>query len=322
MLEAQALARPNAAQARPQSALPSPRASALRSLLRDRLSLAAALFLLVVAIFAVCAGSLVNLGVLRDPQAQAILLRNQPPGTVDARGVYLLGTDQVGRDLLARLFFGARVSLTVGVATIAISGTAGVLAGLLAGYRGGRIDDVIMRLVDIQMGFPTLLLALIVLYVAGPSVTNLVLVLALTRWMIIARVTRAMTLTLRESPFIEAARSLGASDRRIVFHHVLPSLVPTILILGTLEFARVMLAEAGLSFLGMGIQPPSSSWGLMLAQGREYMTSAWWLVVFPGLAIALTALSANVLALWVRTATDPVQRDRGRRPPKKDPSRR
>lgn len=310
MLDARALSQPKTIGVPTKRKPPPARASVWQMLLRDRLSCIAALFLILITLTAANAGLLVEIGILHDPQTQAILDRNKPPGWVYDDVTYLLGTDQVGRDLLSRLIFGARVSMLVGVTTIAISGTVGVLAGMLAGFRGGRFDDLIMRLVDIQMGFPTMLLALIVLYVAGPSVKNLVLVLALTRWMAIARVTRAMTLTLRESPFVEAARSLGATDSRIVRQHLLPSLMPTILVVGTLEFARVMLAEAGLSFLGMGVQPPASSWGLMLAQGREYMTSAWWLVVFPGLAIALTALSANVLALWVRTATDPVQRDR------------
>jgi peptide/nickel transport system permease protein len=292
------------------SVAPGARWVLLRSLLRDRLSLLAALFLITATVCAVSANALVDVGILRDPQKQQVLDRNKAPGWSDDDGMRLLGTDQLGRDLLSRLIYGARVSLMVGAITIAVSGGIGIVAGLIAGYYGGRIDDVIMRLVDIQMGFPTLLLALTVLYATGPGVKNLILVLALTRWMVIARVTRAMTLTLREAAFIEAARSLGAGDRRIVFRHVLPSLTSTILTLCTLEFARVMLAEAGLSFLGMGIQPPDTSWGLMLAQGRQYMTTAWWLVTFPGIAIALTALSANLLVLWIRVVTDPVQRGR------------
>jgi peptide/nickel transport system permease protein len=210
--------------------------------------------------------------------------------------------------LLSRLVFGARVSLSVGVATVLVSGLIGVVLGLLAGYYRGRVDDLIMRIVDVQMGFPNLLLALAVLYAAGPSFKNLILVLALTRWMVMARLTRAMTLSLRETPFVEAARVIGANNGRIMFLHLLPNLLSPILVLGTLEFARAMLSEAALSFLGLGIQPPESSWGLILSQGRAYIASAWWLVALPGLAILFSTLSANLLATCIRAITDPVQR--------------
>jgi peptide/nickel transport system permease protein len=206
------------------------------------------------------------------------------------------------------LVFGARVSLSVGVATVLVSGLIGVVLGLLAGYFRGRVDDLIMRIVDVQMGFPNLLLALAVLYAAGPSFKNLILVLALTRWMVMARLTRAMTLSLRETPFVEAAKVLGANHGRIMFLHLLPNLLSPIMVLATLEFARAMLSEAALSFLGLGIQPPESSWGLILSQGRAYIASAWWLVMLPGMAILLSTLSANLLASWIRAITDPVQR--------------
>jgi peptide/nickel transport system permease protein len=235
-------------------------------------------------------------------------VRNSPPGIARNGSLYLLGTDQLGRDMLARLVFGARVSLSVGIATVIVSGLIGVVAGLLAGFYRGKVDDILMRLVDVQMGFPSLLLALAVLYAAGPSFKNLILVLALTRWMVMARLTRAMTMSLRETPFVEAARVLGSRDRRIMFRHLLPNLLSPIMVLGTLELARAMLSEAALSFLGLGIQPPEASWGLILAQGRAYMNSAWWLVTLPGLAILFSTLSANLLATWIRAITDPVQR--------------
>lgn len=283
---------------------------ALTLLLRDRIALTAVLFVVSIMLLAVFADILVHVDVLIDPLKQNLLGRNKPPMTVSKLGLHLLGTDQLGRDLLARLIFGARISLGVSFLTIIVSSLIGVTLGLIAGYKGGRVDDLIMRIVDIQMGFPQMLLALIVIYAAGPSVLNLVLVLALTRWMAIARVTRATTLSLSQSLFVEAAQSLGASHLRVVVAHILPNLTSTLLILVSLEFGRVMLSEAGLSFLGMGIQPPDASWGLMLAQGRAYIGSAWWLVTFPGLAIALTTLSTNLIAGWGRSVNDPVYRKR------------
>jgi peptide/nickel transport system permease protein len=278
------------------------------ALRRDWITSAAAAFLVVVVFCGIFADQLVQLGLLRDPTTQSLLLRNTAPGYGRNGELYLLGTDQLGRDLLSRLVFGARVSLSVGIATVLVSGLIGVVLGLLAGYFRGRVDDLLMRLVDVQMGFPSLLLALAVLYAAGPSFKNLILVLALTRWMVMARLTRAMTLSLRETPFVEAARVVGASHHRIMFLHLLPNLLSPIMVLGTLEFARAMLSEAALSFLGLGIQPPESSWGLILSQGRAYIASAWWLVMLPGLAILLSTLSANLLATWIRAITDPVQR--------------
>ncbi|MGE3270313.1 MAG: ABC transporter permease [Chloroflexota bacterium] len=277
----------------------------LRALFDDKVVLLALCFILLVTGSAIFAPYVAP----HDPIAQSIRTRNKPPMTpaIQAGGVpYLLGTDALGRDNLSRLIYGARISLTVGLLTALISGTLGVTLGLVAGFYRGRVDDLIMRLVDLQMSLPGLLIALFVLFALGPSFVNLILVMVVTRWMVYARITRAMMLSLRERPFVEAARTLGCSDMRLVLVHMLPNLFSPIIVLATLEVATMMLSLAALDFLGLGIQPPDSSWGLMLAQGREYITSAWWLVTFPGLAILLTALSFNVLATWVRVVTDPV----------------
>lgn len=236
-----------------------------------------------------------------DPYAQNIALRNLPPMTTSDGGTHLLGTDALGRDELSRLMLGAQISLTVGVASVLVSGLVGTVIGLIAGYYRGWFDDVVMRFVDLQMSVPSLLIALLVLYLAGPSFLNIVLVLAVTRWMVYARVARGLVLSLREVLFVEASRALGASNFRIIMRHLLPNLLAPIMVLATLELAVMMLTEASLSFLGLGIQPPESSWGLMLAEGREYLTSAPWLVAVPGLAILVTTLSVNIIATWLRS---------------------
>lgn len=293
---------------------PSLRRVLWRALVADKLALVALIFLVLLLFSAIFA----PLVAPYPPEIGGLMLRNKPPLTPNAAGGFphLLGTDQLGRDLFTRLLYGARISLAVGFASVLVSGSVGVLLGLAAGYYRGAVDDIIMRLVDIQMGFPSLLLALVVLYVLGPGVWKVILVLALTRWMVYARVSRALVLSYRENVFIEAAHALGCSDRRIIGVHLLPNLLSPILVLGTLEIATMILTEASLSFLGLGIQPPDSSWGLMLAQGRSYIQTGWWLVTFPGLFILFTALSLNLLATWVRAVTDPVTRWRYLAPPR------
>lgn len=299
--------------ATPSTAIPEGRTSSSnlrlygRALLHDNLTLTALIFLVVLVFCAVFAPLVAPF----DPEAQSLMLRNKPPMTAAEDGgaiPHLLGADQLGRDLLSRLLFGARVSLAVGVIGALFSGIVGVVLGLTAGYYRGWVDDLIMRFVDIQMGFPSLMTALLVLYVLGAGMWKVILVLAVTRWMVFARVTRSLVLSLREEVFVEAAQTVGCSDRRILFRHVLPNLLSPLLVLVTLEVATMILTEASLSFLGLGIQPPQSSWGLMLAQGRSYVTTAWWLVTFPGVIILFTALSLNLLATWARAITDPVTR--------------
>ncbi|MFN8524396.1 MAG: ABC transporter permease [Chloroflexota bacterium] len=280
-------------------------ADVARSLWADKAAMVALCFVVLVIVAAVAA-PLVS---PHDPYLQAIRMRNKPPGTpslIEGATRHLLGTDALGRDTLSRLIYGARISLAVGFATVLFSGTLGVTLGVLAGYYRGRVEDAVMRVVDLQMSLPSLLLALFVLFILGPGFQNLILVMIVTRWMVYARITRSLMLSLREQAYVEAARALGCADQRIIWRHMIPNLMSPVLVLATLEVATMMLSLAALDFLGMGIQPPESSWGLMLAQGREYITSAWWQVTFPGLSILLTALSLNLVAAWVRAITDPV----------------
>jgi peptide/nickel transport system permease protein len=242
---------------------------------------------------------------------QNLRLRLAPPAlTVEGQFNYhyVLGTDQLGRPILDRIIHGSRVSLLVGLGVVSVTGIFGTVLGLLAGYFGGRVDTLIMRWVDIQTAFPGLLVALTLLIMLGPSLQNMMIALMINGWMIFARIVRGVTLSLREEVFVKAARVIGAGDLRIVFVHLLPNLVSPILTIAVMELARIILAEAALSFLGMGIQPPESSWGLMLADGRDYMTKAWWLVTFPGVAIGLSVLFINMVAGWLRSVTDPQQR--------------
>jgi len=239
---------------------------------------------------------------------QSLGLRNKPPLSNIGGEFFLLGTDQLGRDMVGMLAAGARWSLIIGFSVAIIAGIFGIALGVIAGYRGGRTDDFIMRLVDIQMGFPTLVLALAIIYTLGPGVRNMILVLAATSWMIYARISRAIVLKVREELYVEAARSLGASDWRILRRYIGPNLLAPMVVLFTMEVVRAILSEASLSFLGLGIQAPDTSWGVMLAAGRPYIQTAWWVVAFPGLAIFLSALSLSMIASRLRQAMDPLER--------------
>lgn len=218
---------------------------------------------------------------------------------------HFLGTDHLGRDILSRVIYGSRVSLLVGFTAVFVQGGVGSILGLIAGYYGGRFDRIIMRAADIQLAIPWLVLALAMVAVLGPSLQNVVIVLGITGWVSYCRVVRAQVLSIREQDFVEAARALGSPDRRILTAHVLPNTTNAIVVIATLEVARMIIAEASLSFLGLGIQPPTPSWGGMVSEGRSYLTIAWWFSTFPGLAIFLTALGINLLGDWVRDRLDP-----------------
>jgi peptide/nickel transport system permease protein len=271
---------------------------------RDKFALIAAIYIVLVALCAVFGPAL-----LEDVATRMNLRgRNTPPFTFQNGWLYVLGADALGRSILARIIVASQNTLAVAAAAVAVAMTVGGTLGLIAGYRGGWLAEVIMRLADVIMSFPSLLLAVVVLYMFEPQVANLVLVLAFTRIPVYLRTTRAEVLEIRERMFVSAARVMGAGSVRIVLRHVAPIVVPTLITIATLDFAYVMLAESALSFLGIGIQPPEITWGLMVAQGRNYLSVAWWLAFWPGLAIMLTTMALNLLSSWVRIATDPTQR--------------
>ncbi|MCB8839476.1 ABC transporter permease [Aurantimonas sp. VKM B-3413] len=246
-----------------------------------------------------------------DPDRQALLSRLKGPGTIGRGGVtYLLGTDDLGRDLLSRILYGARVSLGVALLSVFVSTLVGVTLGMIAGWFRGWVDIVVMRLVDIMLSIPAILLAVLTVAVLGPGFFKLVLVLGLTRWPRYTRVAYAQTLQVANLPFIKASELAGAGALRILFRHVLPNIAGPILIVATSEFGLMILFEAGLSFLGLGIQPPASSWGSIMSVGRQYVERAWWIVAFPGGCLVLLVLSVNVLGDWLRDRLDPRSRIR------------
>jgi len=247
-----------------------------------------------------------------DPNRQNLVLRLADPMSSGPDGsVFWLGSDVLGRDVLTRLLYGARVSLLVGIAAIGVGGTIGIVAGLLSGYFGGWVDDLIMRLGDIQLAFPFILLAIMFLVVLGSGIWNLILVLGVGQWVTYARIVRADTLSLREKEFVEAARALGDSTTSIIFRTILPNILAPLTVIASFNVASVILSEAALSFLGLGVPPSVPTWGSMLAESRDtLLANKWWLAVFPGVAIVLTVLSFNILGDWLRDFLDPRLRER------------
>lgn len=241
-----------------------------------------------------------------DPGKTEVSQKLKPPSYQ-----YYLGTDNLGRDVFSRMLYGSRISLSVGFVAVAISIIIGILIGALAGYYGGWVDSLLMRFVDIMICFPSFFLILTVVALLGPSLFKVMVVIGITSWMGTSRFVRAEFLSLRERDFTQAAKALGVKDHRIIFRHILPNALAPVFVTATLDVATAILVEAGLSFLGFGVQPPAPSWGNILTEGRTYIFDAWWLTVFPGLAILLTVLSFNLLGEGLRDALDP--RLRGRR---------
>jgi peptide/nickel transport system permease protein len=241
-----------------------------------------------------------------NPFRERLIDRLLPPAwSEDGEWKYPLGTDHLGRDVASRIMYGSRVSLVVGFAAVVVGGALGITLGVTAGFLAGRIDEVIMALADMQLAFPTILLAIAIIAVLGPSFTNLVIVIGISGWVTYARIARGQVLSLREKEFVEAIRAQGGSRLRIVWRHILPNILSPLIVVATLDLARTIILESTLSFLGLGIQPPTPSWGGMLSDGREYLLSAWWIATFPGVALMLTALSFNRLGDWMRDLTDP-----------------
>ena len=278
------------------------RYGALRHFLRSNAALfGGAIFtlLIVAAIFAPWLAR-------HDPTVQNLSMASLPPFWLHgAQAGYPLGTDELGRDILSRIIFGARLSAFVGFSVVIIGSIIGVTLGLVAGYVGGIVDDVIMRIADVQLAFPYVLLAIAVIGVVGANLYTIIAVIGVTSWVQYVRIVRAEVISLREREFVQAAKAVGCGPLRIIFQHVLPNVTSSVMVIATFEFARAIIFEAALSFLGLGMPPQVPSWGNMLAEGRQYLDTAWWMGTFPGLAIMITVMGVNVLGDGLRDAFDP-----------------
>ena len=270
-----------------------------------RLVLVGGCFVVALALMAVAAPWLAP----QDPLRQTLRGRLGKPTLAAADGkAHLLGTDHLGRDVLSRIIWGARVSLTVGFAAVLVGGLLGAALGIAAGYRGGLVDSAIMTVADAQLAFPFILLAIGIIGVLGPSFPTLIVVIGLSGWVSYARVLRSQVLVLRSREFVDAIHALGGSVVRVILRHILPNVLSSLVVVATLELARAIVLEATLSFLGLGIQPPTPSWGVMVQEGREYLDSAWWIATFPGVVLMLTSLVVSRTGDWLRDLLDPTLR--------------
>ena len=261
----------------------------------------------VVGLFAMAAAA--PLIAPHDPVRQSLRMRLKPPTLEGGDGLaHPLGTDHLGRDMLSRVIYGSRVSLLIGFAAVGVGSLIGATLGIAAGYRRGMLDTVIMTVADAQLAFPFILLAIGIIAVLGPSFPTLVVVVGLSGWVNYARVLRSQVLVVRSRDFVDAIFGLGGSTARIVLRHILPNVLSTLVVIATLELARAIVLEATLSFLGLGIQPPTPSWGGMIHEGREYLDSAWWIATFPGLILMLTSIVVSRLGDWLRDVLDPTLR--------------
>jgi ABC-type dipeptide/oligopeptide/nickel transport system permease subunit len=273
-----------------------------RKFIRNPVGVIGSLILLTVLVGAVFAEYFAP----HEPNKQRLIARFRPPFWAEGGSMtYPLGTDNVGRDIWSRIIHGSRISLIVGVCAVGVSMVIGVTLGLISGFWGGRIDSIIMALVDIMLAFPQLILAFAMVAVLGPGIGNIILVLGITGWERYARVVRAEVLALREREFVQAARAVGVSNLKIVFGHMMPNTISSVIVLATLQTAQAILAEAALSFLGLGTGRTYPSWGQMISLGRDYISIAWWLSTFPGLAILLTVLAINLVGDRIRDVLDP-----------------
>ncbi len=277
-----------------------------RSLISSRTGLIGTVIVALVVVGAILAPLIAP----ADPNRQDIMNTLNPPVWLEGSWSAILGTDFLGRDILSRIIYGARVSLIVGISAVAIAGVLGTVLGILAGYRGGWADAVIMRLADFQLSVPFLVLAIAVLGILGPGLRNIIIVLGITGWVTYARVVRSEVLAVREADYITAARAIGLSDRRIMARHVFPNVAAPLIVISSLEVARMIISEAALSFLGLGVPATTPSWGGMVSDGRNYIQANWWIATFPGVAIVVTVLGINLFGDWLRDTLDPRMRGR------------
>ncbi|MEG1547842.1 MAG: ABC transporter permease [Clostridia bacterium] len=277
-------------------------ARVLRKLWRSKTGVIGVVIVLSIIILAIFAPQIAP----HDPAKQDYSAMLRPPAWVEGgTSEYILGTDNLGRDILSRIIYGTRISLIVGLVSVMLAGAIGMLIGLVAGFFGGIVDAVFMRLVDAFLSIPSILFALVLLSVTGPGVITLVVALGLTNWVVYARLVRGEVLSIRERDFVKAARSIGVKNASIIVRHILPNVFSSFIVVSALTVASTIISEASLSFLGLGIQPPTVSWGIMLSDGRNYLATSWWIATFPGIAITITVLGIIFLGDWLRDVLDP-----------------